>query len=578
MSKGDRLVAAVAGLLLGQMPWSISAALPGSSRVPAEAGMVPMGKESGNRATSSVTPEEFGAKGDGEYDDTAAVLQALLEAERSSGTLRLLRWYRIAAPLLVGPRVRIVGNGWDSGLLASGRWTQAAVTIAGNDSAIQNLTLSAAGANVPQLLKITGSRVQVSNVRFTGAGRFKHSEEEANAGLRPLAAVWIQGERGRTEISDVLIEGAEFSDNGALDLGGYEVVANYLPGDASRVVLRRSRFRGARTTIAVCLFDTSAARIMDNEIDQGNNSDETTSHAGRHQHDGYGILIYNTPGALGPCADNLVAGNKVFNTAYSGIYLQGNVRSQVIGNEVAGACQVRSKHYVADSTVSVGAISANAGNRPSPEAVAVVIASNVIRGSGSNGISVANTRDALVSGNVIQDAAKHGVDARNREPGLRVVGNIVREVGGCGISLTGETGPSENAWIAGNQVVGALAGVRVRDGALKPRIMANKIEHSRGVGIDLARTLDAEVIGNRVQSDSGSCLQAGGIRSVVVGNDLRCAATSTAVMVHRTAISSTVSANQVWSGGRQWLRDEGKDTGAWGNVERPGDESMVQPR
>lgn len=465
------------------------------------------GQHSGGPVVIDVA--SYGAKCDGANDDTSAIKAALGAARSRPSEVVVGGPCRVTGPLELGTKVHLRGTNGRAGLHASGVWRSALLVVRASGVTISDLVLDGSGARIPQLVKITNSDVRLQRVTVTGGGNYTYAEASADGALRPLAGVWIQGKRGQLDVSDVTIEDSLFTGNGAPDTGGHDIVANHQPSESVRVRILGNRVHGSRTAIAVALYDVSESTVEGNEIDQGNRSDEHTKHANLRQDDGYGILIYNTPRATAPCANNSIVNNRVFNTASSAIYLQGGANSVIRRNHIERACQLPDGAFVMDDKVSVGAIAANAGFPPSPEAVGIAIEANMIIGSGKNGISVANTRQAKVIGNIVRGVSKFGIDARNRESGLVIRENRIEGGALRGISLTGGTGGPEWVTSSHNVIDGAVDGIYVASTASHASIDGDHIKNCRSHGILAAGAHYTRIVNVRVSNS--------GVRGILVG-------------------------------------------------------------
>lgn len=495
----------------------------------------------------------------------AVSLQSAIDSSPSGGTVSLAGCtVELGSTVSVRRTVHLAGPGV---LKASGSLYSPLLIISADAVTISDVTLSGIGARVPQLLQIAASNVTVARCTFTGSGQYTYAESQRDVRLRPLAAVWIQGARGSNSVSDVSIVDSVFRRNGAVDVGGYDIVANYFPADSRRLSVISSRFAESTTAITVCLFDTSDSIIERNVIDQANRSDEYTAHATHTQDDGYGILIYNTPAALLPCARNLVRANHVRNTASSGIYLQGTIYSAIRDNVVENACQVPDGSFVPDTTVNVGSIAANGGNPASPEGLAIAISGNAIMKSGKNGVSIANTRDALIHRNQITGASKNGIDVRNREPGAIISGNVITGPSLRGISFTAGAGTPVGLKAIGNTVNGTAIGILVRTGSRDIQIIGNHISNSRQYGVQLLRARHAVVRGNHIDQSAGPSLYLTGNQCVVSGNRLSSKAPGTAIFIlPPDAFDTLVRGNLFATGDDRALVDLGDRTVLEGNA------------
>jgi parallel beta-helix repeat protein len=98
--------------------------------------------------------------------------------------------------------------------------------------------------------------------------------------------------------------------------------------------------------------------------------------------------------------DETVTGNRITNTAGSGIYLVG-----VHGAKVAGNTITNSTIQMKDTSLPAAGIALNGVDDAQ-------ILDNTIQSDGIGGIALATTKDAVIEGNQIHDSPKWGIHLR----------------------------------------------------------------------------------------------------------------------------------------------------------------------
>lgn len=98
-----------------------------------------------NKRTPFVTPEEFGAVGDGVTDDAAAIQAAL---NTGDPVILAAKTYRVSTSILVGNKNRLTGLGEKSLLTADGNYP--AIKMVGSDAQISNIGLIGSNDTSPE--------------------------------------------------------------------------------------------------------------------------------------------------------------------------------------------------------------------------------------------------------------------------------------------------------------------------------------------------------------------------------------------------------------------------------------------
>ena len=122
-----------------------------------------------------LTPEMFGAKGDGITDDTQAFKELISEAKRLNKCIRLSQNYYIAEPITIDFGVNIIGNGSDRNIIITDK--NISVLNFSNDIAKSGVYLSnfgIKGSGLPQQIGLDLSYItngsHIENLRISNVG------------------------------------------------------------------------------------------------------------------------------------------------------------------------------------------------------------------------------------------------------------------------------------------------------------------------------------------------------------------------------------------------------------------------
>jgi parallel beta-helix repeat protein len=161
------------------------------------------------------------------------------------------------------------------------------------------------------------------------------------------------------------------------------------------------------------MFDTEHSVIENNTIDGGNICIE------RCNNNGYGVLFYLAdshgfpPGHAPKIVGDTVIGNRITNTAGSGIYLAGVADAEVFNNTIT-----QSTLQMDDSSLPGCAIALNGADNAH-------IYDNIVRSDGKGGICLATTNDTLIERNQIHDSRKWGIHLRVKQVRTTIRDNTI---------------------------------------------------------------------------------------------------------------------------------------------------------
>lgn len=434
----------------------------------------------------------FGAKGDGVTDDTAAFQAALNQASLVAGSVYVpTGHYIVSSTVGAGADgVRIFGDGWGTNIDGNLSGT-AVITCVHNHLVVQDLRLTAVCRTgvVAQATNviirdcfITNCTQLGSDAGFTGAIIFQDSSDcwairntcWGNGAVQGTVggANWGYGQDIGTYSGSVANNRLYFLDN---DCSSIAVHGNIVVFNGKQGIISRNRCTGA---------------VL--------NSDGTSG--------GYGIVIYNA-GDSTYGDDWVVCNNNVHDTYGSGIYVQGNKNSVIADNYVKNPCL----HQI-PGTLLVAGIACNLG--PS------TIVGNVIETSHNDGISIEGNYHA-VGPNAIYSPAAAGFQMQGPVSNSTVDGLIIFSPGGVGIANSDWIGnalesPSyqntiSNCTVFGNGLTGNIAGFGFAN-MFDSTLHGNKAYQMGSVGYELRYCNEIDFHHNRAQDCVTSGLANAGIQ------------------------------------------------------------------
>ncbi|MDB4917574.1 MAG: hypothetical protein JWM95_5218 [Gemmatimonadetes bacterium] len=395
---------------------------------------------------------DFGARGDGVSDDSAAIVRALAAAAVAGGTVIVPTGVYPVQPILhVASGVTLRGEG-DKSILT--RVTGDPIVLAStatHDSAIQDLAITGQFAHGVLLDKC--SRVRVSRCHVSGAtsARFGYGN-----------GVFIVGSNGIT------IDECRFRANGGEGFRGADIQCDGLGQRSRDIRIENNDCLSVDVAVNILCYDTSGSLIHKNVV--------SGARIRGAQNHGYGILVYATQANQDACFDNAISDNSISHTEGSGIYLAGCNRSRVINNVIQDVANAQE-----DFSLPVGAIALN-------QSQYVTIEGNQISGAGRAGISLASNRQGVghvtVRRNVIANVGGYGIDLRGLLEDIRVTANTVsRTNGGIG---TDRDDVQDSIVVSDNilNAISARGGIKLRN-AGRSTVERNTLTDCDGYAVDL---------------------------------------------------------------------------------------------
>jgi hypothetical protein len=340
-----------------------------------------------------LTPERFGAKGDGIADDSGAINRAFAALKAAGGgtlSLGAGKTYLVGSSLGSGPTRRFIDN----------------VTVEGNGATIKNNGPSKPSGRF-YTLRLLGSRVTVRNLNFGWTHRFNFATDNPDNkgnGRGEVNALDVGGTYP-TAKSDILVENVKV-------YGAW--YSGIRPRYSSHVVIRNCSVRQA---LATAIFPGDM--IDDVAVENCSTTDS--------KDDG----IYVGSGRLLPAVRNArVTGCTVKNSWARGIGFGGVLGGVIEGNTIDNS-------YVAGITLDAGS---NASSAYSPEGTKQIrIRDNVIRNAGWNYKAARGGHWARAS------SIPHGIYSSTgattgKIASVEIEGNTITHVRGAGIAVAGVRG------------------------------------------------------------------------------------------------------------------------------------------
>lgn len=395
----------------------------------------------------------FGAKGDGQADDTLAFRSAIAAARTVSGTVFVPAGsYAVPHALRLPAGVTLRGAGRESVLRHVDGEPEVVVVL--GDKQVQVLDLSIEGRFAHGVLVHQSTDVTVARCHVSGGTvpRYGYS-----GGLMVVGS------------NRVTIEDCEFDGNGGDGyIQGSDIQCDGLGATSSDIHILRNDCQSTRVAVNIRCYDSSRTEIRGNRV-SGARMLGTSNH-------GYGILVYPTLPNPDACFENVIVGNTVSHTDGSGIYLVRSPRSRVEDNIIDDVARIQ-----ADHTLPVAGIALN-------QSQYVTIARNRISNSGKAGISIASNQPSVghvdVHDNMISATAGYGIHLRGTLEAIQVTHNSISGTHG---GIGGDTQDVQTGIeIRGNELTD-IQGTGIRLGnSQHSHVEGNTVRNCTGYGLDLA--------------------------------------------------------------------------------------------
>lgn len=428
---------------------------------------------------SNFNVKDFGAKGDGTTDDTAAIQNAITTAGVSGGVVFFPPGtYKVTTGLTTTSlnNITLRGSG-KSSTLNFNIGTNAGIS---GDSCtnlvIEDLQIT--GTMGQGILYSNSSLLKIRNCTISGATTVP-AVETAGILLSICSDCWV--------LNNTLSgNGHNYLDGSGW---GYDIaVSGSTAGPNRRLVISGNNCTSTVTNANIGCFNTSYSHIEGNTV-----SGAKVTHGGITS-GGYGIMFYKTiSGTEG--GHNTCIGNHVNNTGGTGIYVQSNPNCVVDGNYVENTCQVED-----DTSLLVAGIASNTGPTS--------IAGNSIKTSGKAGISVEGDFHTVIS-NVITGCVVSGINIRSATKSSFIGNTISNTTAGHGITTADYINSTDsltnlNVLVQGNTVQGSSGdGIALR-GMRNSQIDNNTCTGNGAHGIELQGCDHLKISQNVCQDNSTS--------------------------------------------------------------------------
>jgi parallel beta-helix repeat protein len=347
---------------------------------------------------------QFGARGDGETNDTQAFIAALTAAASEGARLQLgnatyLLTGTLNIPATAKP-ISIAGGTATTLLFAPSHSLDSGIVIS-NHAAVElkSFTIQGSGAGLNHAISVMGSTnvrldtLQIQNIHGTG----------------PLTtSAIILGNDNLLWITNSSFTGVGH----AAGQPALNIFNNYAM-DSQHIYISHNTMSGNTTNIAIGMFDTNHAIVASNTIDGGNNCVTPCNN------NGYGVLFYlhdlhgYSPALAPKLQDENVINNQIQNTAGSGIYIVSATGVTVTGNSIT-----HSTLQMNGTSLPAASIALNGDNN-------VTVTGNMIQKDGTGGIALSTVQNAVVRGNTIYSSSKWGINLRVADVNTTIENNTI---------------------------------------------------------------------------------------------------------------------------------------------------------
>ena len=348
---------------------------------------------------AKVTPvydvKAYGAKGDGEIDDTDVISLAVSAASATGGTILFPHGNYLTTGISVPANVRIKGNG----AKLFGNVVGAFVLQIASGCIVDNMTIEntdTTGGNIGIDLAENSSGVSILNCKFTGSSTTQSININA------------------TGISNVLVDGCSFTDV------GYGILVNSAATDFSDLRVNSCVFNGLYDD-AVEINQTGANTVsgvsLTNNYVKCNNGSSGSSGFGFGFSSGSNVTI---------------ASNIFYQCRHQAIHLEAGTSNVCIAGNSIDSCGAEGG---ADFESSIWAIKMNH----------VSITGNTIYNSGGCGIILAYDStnacdDIIICGNVVRASGSHAISVGTDQSvaNFSISGNTCVDNVGSGLIVQGQ--------------------------------------------------------------------------------------------------------------------------------------------
>ena len=354
--------------------------------------------------TRTISVSQFGARGDGQTNDTQAFIAAITVAASEGDRLQLGNaTYLLTATLTIPTSAKpiSIAGGTNTKLLFAPAHPIDSGIVISKDAAVElkSFTIQGSGAGLAHGVYVTSSTnirmdtLTIKNIQGTGA--------------LTTSAIILSAD------NLVWITNSTFTGVGTGAGKPAFVIWNYYKTDSQYIYISHNTLSGNTANISLGMFDTYHSIIASNVIDGGNNCVNPCNN------NGYGVVFYlenlhGYPANLAPpLQDETITGNQITNTAGTGIYL-----ASVTGATISGNSITRSSQKMDDTTLPAAGIALNGANN-------VQVSSNVIQSDARGGICLTTTKNAVLKGNQIFGSPLWGIHLRIADVNTTIQNNTI---------------------------------------------------------------------------------------------------------------------------------------------------------
>ncbi|WP_433944537.1 glycosyl hydrolase family 28-related protein [Paenibacillus sp. SN-8-1] len=389
-------------------------------------------------AGNVINVRQVGAKGNGRDDDTPYVQKALDQAAGKGGSVFFPKGSYVIDPnrtLIIGSRTKLVGQGSDSVIMASGKkfgWELMRVT--GSDVEISNLSLDG-NKQVNRVLVVGGGvqRVNISGVTVANASQSKNPSEEGYSEV--VAGIVVYGNTSQIKIDSSEVKNiyAINQSNGSMIARGIYITTTWgsNEGAARQVVITNSHIHHIGPA-----DDADGIYYEDPAMDENNGQNTDSLISGN-------LLEYCAKRGIKIYAQGVkVSDNHIVNSYLNNNYYQG-VNKGKLAPDMFSAVSVYGSNNIVHSNVIDGIGSFYAAIEVSAmETVRNTVISNnkIVMGSnsrikGTTAIRLGNIYNFTIKNNTIENGERGIWTWQNADFGVIKDNTIILKNGG-GIDLS----------------------------------------------------------------------------------------------------------------------------------------------
>lgn len=475
-----------------------------------------------------VSVKDFGAKGDGTTDDTAAIQAAITATQGSSGALLFTAGTYLVSTLAVTSSLQLLGCGPQSIIKqkASTSGNIFSITGAGNNVMFDSLTFDGNYAN--QAAQSTNSTIHSTAIGGTLADIFSLVVQNCEFRDSTYAAVRVQGDNNPATREVAWIAGNRFI-NGAAGVDNPGATPDYIPrdialDDAVEAWVENNVFESdtapatfGRSAIVVAQTQTATERLTELVI-AGNRINRRGCNVSQNLgaidlyiwaancsvHDN---IIKNSSASAIKWKQNAarlsITNNKIDSQLVAGVALNGNDPTHGSAND---GCIVEGNQIANWDGATTGVIALSGyWSATTDFSLGVTCRNNQLIACSGYQIQILNTKAATVEGNQIYPAsATIGINASVGNDGeMRIRNNYIGACSNYAIYTANSNAATFDALVDGNVIVN---NVNTYAAYIKARRVSFNGNHLAGCvnGVTFNTVTDLEATGNLLRNFSGT--------------------------------------------------------------------------